>query len=569
MLENDIISQIREEWIDNDLEKSLLGQEYQDSSRFDYHQVQEVLPRTDLKTVQFLGRILKDRLAYEPSTDTWYAWDGMVHRPLDSPTLIYMIVSEFHERYSAALKWVKWHRDMRIQYFKNHTGDDPKEIEKIKKEYSNGFKQWRLFRDRLASQTGLNAVVKMLQPTLSISKEHFSDDQDWLVIRDGVIDLQKLRETGEVEILPHDASRPVWRMMDIEYDPKATHEALDQLLYGHGGFEASVKDRGQADYLSKAVAVAMLGDIQDRKKKIVSIQGKTNSGKSVFLSAMKKLAGSYYRDGGHDAVVKDPRGNAEHARWNIHNGRIIGLSEVRKSLDEDFILTYTGGELSDTFTISQKYQVGKEVSATGIFFIANNTPLALDKADPAIFARIATIEFPHTYGVGGLAEDRTLGARLQAEASGFLNWLLDSYKLYLKDGLERTDSMTENLSAERSESDTITDFIGFALKYGVLVEDDRPAARSVVVGKILYPIYVEFMESVRRDSRNAVNKYGFAKAIEDVGLEVVISKGTKVLRGYGVGTKSIWQASEMEKTDPGELDPLKIKKMDNGGMKLQ
>ena len=84
-------------------------------------------------------------------------------------------------------------------------------------------------------------------------------------------------------------------------------------------------------------------------------------------------------------------------------------------------------------------------------------------------------------------QDKGLKRRLKRKQniSGFFNWCVAGYQKYLKDGLETTESMDQEIESYRMNSDKIAAFIS-----EVLTEDFTQA----VTIKELYPEYEKWCE---------------------------------------------------------------------------
>lgn len=457
------------------------------------------LPRTDMTAAKALRLAYGAHVSFIEPENTWYCWNGRVHEPIGSDAIAHRMVSELWEDLSRNIKTIE-------TQWKN-SGIPADKI----KEFRTLWTKHRAYRDRLASSAGQSSLIQMLKMTLKRDDDYFLDDRRWFVVRNGVFDMEAVRQNRTFELLPHDSTRPVYRMFDVDDAPGATAPALQKFL------SESIEDDTQARFLSKAISLALLG-APHKTKTVVSIQGKTNSGKSMILDCLDRLSGDtgLFAAPSESAITQHGR-NKEHARYPMRNARVIAFSEVRQKLDQTFILKYSGG---DPFAVEEKYIAGSTVKPQGIIFVANNTPLEVNKSDEAMLKRIATINFPYTFSKvdPDHYEDETLGDRIVSESSGFLEWLKASYLAFLDEGLDRSESMEKTIREEAEESDIVNEYLQVRTITGLYrYELDKAAIQSVMFTDF-YRNFVEYCREQgfqqgafpsKREVKNALLAQGF------------------------------------------------------------
>lgn len=415
----------------------------------------KTLPKTERKAAEILKDLVGDRVHYIEATQTWYVWNGRVHAPHEGSGVPYQLVKTLYDGLTQALQVVKLSVKNALESQANHEGEGIPE-KAFKRAYTDRYAEARGIRDRLASEAGIRAVGRILANELAVPADYFHDDSRWFVVRNGVYDLQAVERERRWELLPHDPSRPVWRYVDVDDDPDRTTYNAAFVRW----MNSSVEDAEQAEFLLKALAAALMGARGDTAR-VVSIQGKPSSGKSMLLNVFEKLCSGtgYFATPSPDAIVKGGR-NAEHARWDMAGARIVAFSEVRQELDHTFLLKFSGG---DAFSVDRKYMVGGSRKPQGIIFIANNTTLNVDKSDPAMKRRVAPVHFPHSFMPNDpiYPRDPQLQADILSDLQGLLVLLREGYLRFLNDPevLPLTSAMSDRIDNEAQQEDELGEFL--------------------------------------------------------------------------------------------------------------
>jgi phage/plasmid-associated DNA primase len=300
---------------------------------------EEYIPRTELYAADAIKARFDKYFTYIASEKTWYVWDGMIHRPYNSDMVMLKVINELFHAVREALSIVKDDYDRRAKLIKlSGIATADAEVAKLYKEYNVVWGKHKSFRDQLANDKTGKAVVNMLKRIMDKGDDHFLDDRRWVVVNNGVFDMEAVRRDHRFDLLAHDASRPVFRMWNIDNTPGATYPSLNKFL------TESIEDEGQAKFYCKATALALFGAPQ-MTKTLVSLQGATNSGKSMITRVVKKLAegSDFWVAPPRDAIVSDAR-KPEHSRYKMRRARYVSFSEIRVALDSEFVLQYTGGD---------------------------------------------------------------------------------------------------------------------------------------------------------------------------------------------------------------------------------
>jgi len=90
-------------------------------------------------------------------------------------------------------------------------------------------------------------------------------------------------------------------------------------------------------------------------------------------------------------------------------------------------------------------------------FMATNYRPVIRGSDHGIWRRIRLI--PFTVTIPPEQRDKNLSKKLEEENSGILNWLLEGYVLWRKEGLENPESVVRATNEYRDEMDTVGQFL--------------------------------------------------------------------------------------------------------------
>lgn len=470
----------------------------------------EAFPATEDDVANKIVDRLKGALTYIPGNKSWYLWNGIIHEPLPVESLPKLVVI-------AAKDAMKTSSDKISSFYKNLPKNE--KSDDLEKQAKYFLRERNEIIKRLSTNAGINSVVELVRAKVTVSNDHFANDRQFFVLRNGVIDKNDLSVNKAVKLFPHDAKRPVYRFFDADYVPGAEAPVLRKFL------SESVADAGQVRFLGKATAWALIG-APKKTKTIVSLQGATNSGKSTYNDLFHTLGGGYFSEPNRDAIQITHR-DALKYRDAMKEARFLAFSEVTKKLDTAFILQYTGG---DTCQSEQKFIAEKYWKPQGIMFVATNDGLQMDTMNPATFARVAPIEFPHTFSENSLTghiADEELSDKLLDERSGIVNWILEHYLYMLDEGMDRTDSMEALKRKKRDDDSNALQYVKEMLDAGTLTFDpELPTSRSIPLAE-LHASYVAWCTKHAVSRAELLNQKTFRKHVQG-SYEVKNSGGYKV-----------------------------------------
>lgn len=424
MSEMDALSKLQETLSIPTWWEDLLGQKAGDT--LDYNIIDERLPRTEILAAEEIRRKFGKHVSYINHTKKWYIWDERIHSPCDGEGIVVKIVKMYFATVKKTLEYVRdsIRRDA-DKVANSGITDADKKSEAMLKTYDTVFKKHRDFRDRIATDAGISAVVRLLRTEFDVPVDYFDNDQRWFVCRNLVVDLDSMRDGAQWSFLPHDANRPVTRYFDADYvynEKTINPGEWDRFL------ETSIPNTEMRDYFQLVISASFMGE--SKLRCICNLTGPPGSGKSVAVNTFFKLgkAGSGYSAMPDSRVITKVSGqNFEQDK--LKSLRFSGISEPSSSepIDDDFLKRYTGDIWVETRTLNA---ASTGWVPQGVIFVASNKPLRINTRDEAIVERVQMIQFPVHFEKNhpdpAKRLDATLEARLLEEESRsrILYWLL-------------------------------------------------------------------------------------------------------------------------------------------------
>jgi len=297
-------------------------------------------------------------------------------------------------------------------------------------------------------------ALKQLRVHFKIRESADSFDCDpWLFnVLNGTIDLR----TGQLR--QHRREDLITRVAPVEFDPAAVPhrwiQFIDEIFDGN---------RALIEFVQRACGYALTGSV--REQKLFFLHGGGANGKTTFLDTLMYLMGRYSRRMPPDLLFAS-RADMHPTGFADLRGRRLAVTpevEFGKRLAEVAVKELTGGDLMTARHMRQDYFQFRPTHK--IFMCGNHLPvirgtdhaICIRGTDHAIWRRIMLIPFTVTFPEE--RQDKELSARLRAEASGILNWLVEGFLEWQNKGLAEPAEVTTATGAYRSEMDILGDFI--------------------------------------------------------------------------------------------------------------
>lgn len=294
---------------------------------------------------------------------------------------------------------------------------------------------------RLRSSGGIGAVRSAAEsfPEYHIPLSDFDTDNDRVVVKNGVIDLQ----TGT--LLPHDPKFLFTRSLGVFYDPQA------EAPHFHSFLATAVPNVDERAFLQKCFGYTLTG--HNTEQVLWMLIGGTGTGKSTLINAIYNVFGKVKRGG---YAMKAPRGlfRKDQAHW----GDTATLINARMAVDAEFAeQTVIDAALIKMLTGEQDITANKKYGphlmfdlAAKFWLMTNHLPRfdAQSAHDEAVFRRVFVVPMNvHMYAAAYKAGTyRDLPEMLKAEAPGILAWIVEGAKRWYAEPLHTNVPATIQLA---------------------------------------------------------------------------------------------------------------------------
>jgi P4 family phage/plasmid primase-like protien len=248
----------------------------------------------------------------------------------------------------------------------------------------------------------------------------------------GIIDMAGTRRGGTPAGL---SFRPAQRedylslTTGYPYDPDTRHVMWDEFL------KRAVPDETQLRWMQKAVGYSLLGANPERLFFVV--MGKTSSGKSTFLEAIRHALGQYAATFELSLFKGEKEQGPNVQKVRVLPKRFIVASEAsgRTVLHADEVKKSVGNE-AQSARLNNSNEMVTRIPAYTPWLSTNDSP-RIPGADSALWRRMIAIPFDQT--IPKDEEDAGYADRLREHASpAILAWCLQGWDMYAREGLSDT-----------------------------------------------------------------------------------------------------------------------------------
>lgn len=358
----------------------------------------------------------------------WFVYDGCVWQPDDNNLAVAELAKVLADRlYSFALQ-IK-DEDTRNRYIKR--------VQKL---------QMRKHRKTMIEDAKSVYPVKM---------DIFDKNKYLFNCANGTLDLTSL------QFRPHSPADFITKMSTVNYDPDAIcprwNQFVDEVMQGN---------KVVGEYLQKAIGYTMSGDTS-LECLFILFGPTTRNGKTTTIETILRVMGQYGCSAKPDMLASNFRGassggpSEDVAR--LAGARFVGISEMEQKLTLNASLTkqLTGnGSITARFLHQNSFDFRLQAK---IFIDTNYLPHANDQT---LFesGRLKVIPFRRHFE--DHEQDKTLKATLADpdNLSGILNWCIEGYHLFKKEGLDEPDDVKEATAQYKLDSDRISQFMNQCLK---------------------------------------------------------------------------------------------------------
>ena len=346
----------------------------------------------------------------------------------------------------------------------------------------------------LLSRGRINAVRELSRSQLRANTELFDTNKNIVGCPNG-----SLLGLDDGRPLHGEASSIVTRKLGTSFSSEAKcpiwETFLDTIFDGN---DEVIK------FLQRSVGYSLSGSTSEQV--LFILVGKGANGKSTFLRALTQFMGDYGATLPMQTLMDQTFGSSQtNDLASLIGKRFVSASEGEASqkLAESKIKLMTGG---DRIKCRQLYKDFFEFDPQFKLWLATNNLPAVSGSDEAVWRRIRVVEFP--VSIPADKQDRDLTNKLIAELPGILNWAIEGYHNWRKNGLCAPDQVERATTCYRDENDIVQQWINACC---------APIANHATSMKALYEFYSAWCEQSGIEPKpNSI----FGKELNRKGFEI-------------------------------------------------
>ncbi len=420
---------------------------------------------TDTGNAEWIAQLFGKKIRYDHMRARWLLWRKHYWQE-DENGLVYRLATKAaRERYRQSA--------------------DIKNLDKRR-----GVARWAISSEQRNRLESAVALAKNVKPIADSGKDW--DTNPWLfAVKNGVIDLR----TGKLQ-----SGRPedlLTLHSDIEYDPDAQCPRWLQFLD-----EVFCEDLELINYVWRLAGYSLTGITKEQVYFIC--HGSGANGKGRFLSAMRYVLGDYSYDAPFSTFELTNRASIPNDLAALERRRFVTSSETNEGtrLNEARIKSVSGEDPCTARYLHREFFTFMPVCK--VWLAVNHKPRVQDDSY-GFWRRVRLIPFERQFK--GADEDKNLGKKLQAEASGILNWVVTGCLEWQKRGLDPAPAaVTSATEAYQAESDPLRQF----LEDCCVVKPDAMAKAGD-----LYKAYVKWAQEQGLSEKERFTNNAFGRRMGD------------------------------------------------------
>lgn len=306
----------------------------------------------------------------------------------------------------------------------------------------------------------------------------------------------------------HNRLDMISKIADVDHDPAATCPVFDAFL------ATILPTPAVRRFVQRYLGYAITG--LTREQCFCIFHGAGRNGKSTLVDVVARLLGEYSTSLPISTLIHNNHGGkgseATPDLARLPGARFVRTSEPREglSLDESLVKSMTGGEPIAVRRLQKEFI---DIRPQFKLVISVNPLPRISGTDDGIWRRVMLV--PFEVQVDPEKVDKDLPAKLWAERSGILNWLIAGLVDYLEKGLEPPAEVRAATEGYRDESDVLGQFVRSALTVTGRSYD------AVEVGTL----YQAFLVWCQRSSVTPLQKTTFNRRMPQAAQRHGIEKG--------------------------------------------
>jgi len=287
------------------------------------------------------------------------------------------------------------------------------------------------------------AMIDLAKHRLPVKPSQL-DAHPWsLNCANGVLNLR----TGQLG--PHDRQQFHTKIAPVHFDPEAQCPTFDRFLK-----ETTCGSEGLATYIQQTLGMCLTGDVSEQMLPVW--WGGGSNGKNTLYELIIFIMGDYAGLTAPELLVAKQWTQHPTEIADLRGKRLVVASETEKNqrLRVQFVKQVTGdGRLKGRFMRQDFFEFERQFK---LILVTNNKPI-VDEQTHAIWRRLKLVPFLNT--VPDDCQDKTLPAKLKAEAPGVLAWLVRGCRSWQQQGLQTPAEVVEATDEYRADSDSLGRFV--------------------------------------------------------------------------------------------------------------
>lgn len=319
------------------------------------------------------------------------------------------------------------------------------------------YAKWAIESGKQQRLSAMTSTVTALKETFISGAEADAtfDTQKFLLnVAGGTLNL----ETGEVHPFSP-ADHITVPPMSTAYDPDAKAPMWEKFID-----DVFQSDQELIEYVQRAIGYSLTSDT--REHCFFLLHGAGSNGKSTLLNVLQELLGAYASPVSSAVIVQDEKAIAKSGRSAfagtglemLPNKRCVVAEETTENqvLQMGTLKAATG----DTRLVAA-HMYGKAFTYTASFklwFSFNHKPI-VKGTDDGTWRRIQLIPFNAQFTAEKGNLDREFTEKLYRELPGILNWAIEGFHAWRRDGLNPPEQVKLAVQEYRAESDLFGEFL--------------------------------------------------------------------------------------------------------------
>ncbi|OZB65568.1 MAG: hypothetical protein B7X31_01875 [Thiomonas sp. 13-66-29] len=360
----------------------------------------------------------------------------------------------------------------------------------------------------------LDAMLGLAQtdPALTVHQSKLDEDDMLLGVQNGVLDLETgaFREGRPEDFITRQAGS-AWQGDENETACPRWEKFMEEIQ----------PDPDIRWWLQKFIGYCLTGSTKEQIFPI--FQGSGKNGKSVLMTIMIKLLGSYAETVQFDTFIENDKSAIRNDLAALDKVRLVFANEGKEGarLDEGIIKQMTGSDQirarflhREFFTYTPRYK---------IVLVTNPKPV-ITGTDHGIWRRVVLVPFPTFFPED--KRDKDLDKKLLSELPGILAWAMAGLRAWKEQGLELPRALALANAEYRQESDVVGLWIDDRCHL-----DDMPTEQSEVVTPIA-DLYRDYEMWIRDAGHRPLSSKSLVEKLTERGHERCRDrKGNRAVRG--------------------------------------